>query len=327
LPPNIRENAGYLIGACIKGIELLKKYEIDLIHSNTYSPAFAGQFCASLFRKPHVITFHDLYLLGNNRIWESWARQPGISHLTGFIAPLIERLSLMLPATIIHTVSETSKKEISQYVKNKSKIVIIPNGLLLEDYECDGSEPNFIKDSKSPLALYIGRLVYYKNLQTILSCFDRVLKEKPSAKLVIVGDGPFRSELERAAKHLDGNVVFTGRVSHDEKLRLLNESSFLILPSLVEGFGIVILEAYACRKPVLVSSVRPLTEIVENGKDGYFVAPFDECAWTEKMTELFRDAHRTRKMGNYGREKLEQRYTIQKIVDDLENLYCAIIES
>ncbi len=330
LPPSIKDNAGYLFSAFFKGIDIIKENKIDIIHSNTYSPAYAGQLCSMFTGKAHVITFHDLYLVGNNAVWDNWSNQTGVSRYTSFIAPLIERLALLLPASLVHTVSDTSKNELIPYIANKP-IITIPNGVLLQDYDY-----NVIKDNErheqvnvqlsGSFVLYVGRLVFYKNLQTVINCFDKVIKEIPSAKLVIVGDGPFRKQLESDAIHLEENVVFTGRVSDTEKIRLLHESSFFVFPSLVEGFGIVILEAYTQKKPVLASNVMPLPELVEDGVTGFTIPPFDENMWSEKIIYCLKNIEKTKLMGLKGYEKLTQHYTIERIVDQMEKTYFDLIK-
>jgi len=86
----------------------------------------------------------------------------------------------------------------------------------------------------------------------------------------------------------------------------------------------VLLEAFACRKPVIVSRVKPLTEIIENDSYGYVIPPFNVDAWAEKMIDLFNDPNKATKMGICGREELEKSYIIPKVVDKLEELYSKI---
>lgn len=318
LSVNITENMGYIIEAIIKGIFLLSRNHIDVIHSNTYAPILAGYICSTIFRKPHVITFHDVYLLGRSDFWLKWAKQDSTPRLTSLFGPIFERLSLRLPTSVIHTVSETSKKDL--ILSNaKAPIVVIPNTISLEDY--NSSE---VKDFHPCQAIYIGRLVFYKNLETVIKAFRDVCNEIPEARLVIVGDGPYRTHLQCVAKDLS-NVVFVGRVSNEEKVKLLKESSFLVFPSLVEGFGIVILEAFSCQKPVLVSNTMPLPEIVDDGLDGFTIPPFESTAWAYKMLRLFTNPAQACEMGLKGYEKLAKRYTIERVVDKLEELYRLVI--
>jgi glycosyltransferase involved in cell wall biosynthesis len=126
------------------------------------------------------------------------------------------------------------------------------------------------------------------------------------------------------ARGLENNIIFKGRVKHQDKVKLMNESSFLVFPSLVEGFGIVVLESYAFKKPVLASDIMPLPEIVDNNQTGFTIPPFDSNAWTEKMIYLFENSYRARQMGLKGYTKLRQRYVIEKVVDKLEKLYSCL---
>jgi glycosyltransferase involved in cell wall biosynthesis len=316
LPPSIRNNLDYIINATVRGLSIIAETDIDIIHSNTYAPVAAGYTCAKILRKPFIATFHDVYFLNRETFWASWASQRRFAGFSSAAGPLVERLLLRLPGTTYHTVSETSKEDLlSCGVKN---IVVVPNGIDLSEYSCFG--PTKYDNLQ---AVFIGRLVFYKNLDIVIRAFKKVVTKFPNATFVVVGNGPMRLTWEALVHKLglEGCVIFRGNIPHEQKVALLKESTFLVLPSLVEGFGIVLLEAFACCKPVLVSAVKPLTEIVEDGKDGYFVSPFDIDTWTNKMIELFNDEERTERMGMNGRKKLEQKYTIQKTVDELEKLY------
>jgi glycosyltransferase involved in cell wall biosynthesis len=322
LPPGLFENLGYVISAFVKGMAIIAKNGIDIIHSNTYAPALPGQLCAITSRKSHIITFHDVYFLTERRFWKKWASQRNISHSITVVGPFVERLILRFPAKVFHTVSETSKKDLSMC--GVKKILVIPNGINLGDYDATSSN-----NVNTHQAVYIGRLVFYKNIDIVIRAMEKVVKKIPDAQFVIVGDGPYRKNLEGLVKDLKlmNNIIFTGRISHNEKVKLLNESSFLILPSLVEGFGIVILEAYACKKPVLTSNVMPLPEIVEDGRTGFTAPPFDSDVWTEKIIYLFENPPQAQEMGIKGYENLMQRYLIERVVDELEKLYIYLLRA
>jgi glycosyltransferase involved in cell wall biosynthesis len=307
------------MNATVKGISIIVENKIDVIHSNTYIPALAGCVCAQLFRKPHVITFHDVYFLRRETFWDSWSSQGNSSGLVSLAGSSVEKLLLKLPKTVYHTVSETSKEDLL-YSKVRD-VVVVPNGIDISEYS--GTDEVKRDDFQ---VIFIGRLVFYKNLDTVIRAFKKVVAKIDKAKLVIVGDGPMRSRWEALVTSigLNEHVTFAGNIPHEEKVRLLKRSSFLVFPSVVEGFGIVVLEAFACNKPALVSEVKPLTEIVENGEDGYLVSPFDADAWAEKMIDLLSAPNKAAEMGVRGRKKLEQNYTIPKVVDKLEELYSQI---
>ncbi|NWF86727.1 glycosyltransferase family 4 protein [Candidatus Bathyarchaeota archaeon] len=320
LSVNIRDNVGYILEATVKGMLLLSRNYIDLIHSNTYSPIIPGCICSTMFHKPHVVTFHDVYLLGRTKFWKEWTQQPSIPRLTAFLGPIFERFALMLSGnSIIHTVSETSKHDLVS-CNVKAPIVVISNAVDMEKFDTPKGDIQ-----NHPQAIYIGRLVFYKNLETVFEAFRQLRRTFPETKLIIVGDGPFREHLQKLAENLNDRIVFTGRVSEEEKLSLLKQSSFLVLPSLVEGFGIVILEAFACQKPALVSNIPPLSEIVEDGVDGFTIPPFESDLWAHKMLHLFMNPQLAHEMGLKGHEKLKRSYTIKRVADKLEEFYKSII--
>jgi len=321
LPLNLFENLGYIVGALLKGLMLILKNRIDIIHSNTYAPAIAGQICAIISKKPHIITFHDVYHLSMKRFWNKWASHSFVGSSIAKIGPYIEKLVLKLPATLFHTPSETSKRDLRSC--GLRKVIVIPNGLSLREYDSIDVENVNVHQ-----AIFVGRLVFYKNLDIAVKAMKKITTKIPDVRLLVIGDGPERVSLKSLVEKLglDRNIIFEGRVSDETKIKKIKESSFLILPSVCEGFGIVIIEAFACYKPVIVSDVEPLSELVENRQDGLLVSPFDFESWAEAMLFLFTQPEFSREMGKRGREKTEQKYTIQRVVDQLEKTYMTLIE-
>lgn len=316
LPTTVFENLGYLVGATLKGLEVSRKARIDIIHSNTYIPTFAGQTCAFLHRRPHVITVHDVYFYQRSDFWAKWAQQEHVSKANKAFGTLVERLVMKLPARVFHTVSETSKRDLqANSVKN---VVVIPNGLDPEEYRVS-HEPG----RKPHQAIYVGRLVFYKNLDTVIEAFRSVGAIYPDSKLLIAGEGPYRNALRRKVEEakMGQNVVLLGQIPDAEKVRLIHESSFLVLPSVCEGFGITVIEAFACGRPALVSTVMPLPEIVEPYKDGYCLPPYDVKAWRDAMSNLFANPQIAEELGRNGGAKVPSKYSIGKVVDQLEGLY------
>jgi glycosyltransferase involved in cell wall biosynthesis len=316
LPTSTKVNLSFLLAALRKGSFLLRNNRIDIIHSNAYIPVISGQFLASWFKKPHIVSYHDVYLNSQEDFWKKWSEQKGVSRTSRFLGPLLEKFIAKLPATRYHTVSESSRNDLLS-LGIKKEVAVIPNGLDPEDYQCSEvrKEPH--------TCIYVGRLVFYKNIETIVRAFKSVVEVIPDAKLIIVGDGPMRENLEAlsASLSLSNNVIFTGRVSHEQKVRLIRQSSFLVLPSLVEGFGIAVLEAFACGKPVIVSNVSPLSDLVEESVDGFKVPPLEVEAWYRKMVWIFNNPTRADFMGGSGRKKVLTKYTIDKVVNELQAMY------
>ena len=126
LTTGLFESVTYLVFACLAGIRVGSRRRIDIVHSNTYVPALAGQICALILRTKHVMTVHDVYLLSIPEFWKKWSRQPGVGFIARFFGPFIERLLLHMPVSTIHTVSETSKSDLLRVVPGNRRIVAGP---------------------------------------------------------------------------------------------------------------------------------------------------------------------------------------------------------
>ena len=108
---------------------------------------------------------------------------------------------------------------------------------------------------------------------------------------MLVGEGPLRSALKRQVRecNLEEKVTFAGRRPHDEIPLWINSSDVVVLPSLSEGFGGIVLEAMGCGKPVVTTDVAGAAEIVQHRKTGYLVKPEDSEGLAQYMTILLKD--------------------------------------
>jgi glycosyltransferase involved in cell wall biosynthesis len=176
--------------------------------------------------------------------------------------------------------------------------------------------------------LFIGRLVFYKNVEILIKAFQLLSAESNPTQLIIAGDGPLREYLENLVKEsgISNNVVFLGSVSNEEKIEYLRKCSALALPSTFEGFGLVILEAFLMRKPVLVSNIKPFDEIVDDNLNGFLIPPDDYLAWTQKIKRLILDKKKCKEMGEAGYLKYKEKFDFTNSVDKMETLYLKLIE-
>ena len=154
--------------------------------------------------------------------------------------------------------------------------------------------------SPEPLFLAFGRLIEYKRIDMLLRLWDRV-RQVVGGKLVIAGDGPERSRLEALA---GPDVIFTGRVSEEEKHRLLCSAWLLLHPALIEGWGIVIVEAAIRGTPAIGFDVPGLRDSVVNGETGLLVK--NEGQFASAWASLAFDRQRAEAMGVAGRERAER---------------------
>ncbi len=299
-----------------KGIEIVKKENIDIIHSNAIA-GLAGSAISSTTLKPHILLIHDLYSTDPN-FWKEWQKQEGNSRFKAWLGKKYEKKLINSHYSAIHTVSEASKDDLIKFGVKKP-IYVIDNAIKIKDS---------LDVERNPMQfVYVGRLVFYKNIQTAIKAIAIVKESHPKVSLIIVGRGPYRKNLEELVSKLGlkDNVIFRGRVDEDEKENLLASSQALIFPSWFEGFGLVILEAFMQKTPVLVSDVRPLSDIVENGKTGFIISKKDENAWAHIMHNIIDKPFEISHMGEACRQIFEEKYTLKTMQKKLEKLYEEIL--
>ncbi len=185
------------------------------------------------------------------------------------------------------TVSESSKQDMEAIGIGAAGIRVVNPGVDLQAYSLLLAEK-----TTQPTILYLGRLKAYKSVNVLIQAFRIVLTERPEAELVIAGDGEEMKSLKRLAKELRLNekqVRFIGRVSHEEKVKLLQSAWVFVNPSFREGWGIVNIEANACGTPVIASDVPGLRDSVRNSETGYLVEYGDTAAFAERILQVIRD--------------------------------------
>jgi len=319
LPTGLLENLRYFFNATRKGMSIIKKEGIDVIHSNNFAPAIAGSFLSTFTRKPHITTIHDIFSLCGNDYWKLWGKQNNVSFMNVMLGPFYEKMLLKLKYEAIHTVSESTKDDLLKFGATK-RIFIIPNAIEEVEYSnTDTPEFDFIS---------IGRLVFYKNLEVIIKAMNVITKSYPQVKLLIVGDGPHRSILEKIVRELklNDNVKFTGYVSNEEKNKLLSSAKALVFPSLCEGFGLVILEAFAHQKPVLCANIRPSSDIITDKKNGFLISPHNYEEWANSFKNIIEKPDKAIQIGKEGKKLLEEKYNISSMIHNLMKMYSQVLK-
>ena len=253
------------------------------------SPAPSLAYLAGKVRgKPIYATVHEFF---GSRWFE--LKDP----LTACIGFLTQYLLKLLRFSKLITVSQFTKSRLVNFGLSDKKIFVIPNGIDVSSYE-NNNAPQ--KDS----IISLGRLVKQKGCVYLIEAMEKVIEEVPDAKLNIVGDGPLKEQLAAKVKvaGLDRNITFLGKVSEDKKREVLSKSQIFVMPSLQEGFGIVLLEAMACGLPIIANDLPVFREIFTNGQNGYLVDVKDSEGLAKKIIELFRDEPKREQIGNYNRE-------------------------
>lgn len=177
-----------------------------------------------------------------------------------------------------------------------------------------------------PVILYAGRLVPLKNLAMLVDAFAEIRSALPRARLLVVGDGPMRSDLlSRAARAGLTNgaraLVMAGEVPHERMPGYYATADLLVLTSLNESFSLVALEAMACGRCVLAPAVGYLPRLIEEGVTGSLYPAGDVRVFVEKAILLLRDPDLRARLGAAARETALRRHSWDAVAAEFESLY------
>ncbi|MEP7287489.1 MAG: glycosyltransferase family 4 protein [Chloroflexota bacterium] len=173
----------------------------------------------------------------------------------------------------------------------------------------------------APIAGSVCRLTGQKGITYAIAAFQEIVQRFPNTHYVIVGDGPLREHLQTQVvqSSLQQHVHFLGW--RESARAMLPAFDVLLMPSLWEGFGLVLLEAMAARLPVIASKVSAMPEIVVDGQTGYLVPPADSAALAERLTELFSNREFGQALGAAGRQRLERDFSVPRMVEGTLKVY------
>jgi glycosyltransferase involved in cell wall biosynthesis len=170
-----------------------------------------------------------------------------------------------------------------------------------------------------------GRLTTQKGFTYALQAFKRIEREFPEAHLLIAGDGPLNMPLKAEARQLGlaRRVHFLGW--RTDIPNVLAGLDVFVMPSLWEGFGLVLLEAMAQALPVVGSAVSAIPEIVAHGETGLLVPPRDPDALADALRTLLRDPALMRHLGMLGEDRLERMFGADAMIEATAALYHEIV--
>jgi L-malate glycosyltransferase len=296
------------MGYSLKLLTELFKYNFDLVECSAfpYFPALATKLYCSIKNKPLFITWHGY--------WHNyWYEYLGVK---GFFGKVIEKVTthLTLNTIVVSNHVLTSIKNNNHFLRQRNYKIIF-NGVNLKKIESIG------KQHKKYDIIYVGRIVDQKNIPLLIKALSILKRDIPEAKILMVGDGPDRRSIEQIIKKegLNKNIELVGFQSLNTVYQLMKESKVLVLPSKLEGFGIVIIEAYACGIPVVTvhNKLNAATEFVMHNKTG-LIAENNPSSLANNIKNLLNNES-LRKIMAKNAKKYVKNFEWSKITKDLEN--------
>ncbi len=244
-----------------------------------------------------------------------------VEHLFMYTADALWKKTYQLSRRVV-TVSRYAETEFQSVFKLvKPPTAVVHNGIDPTRFAAT-SQPELLKKS-TPVLLFVGPLLQRKGLSYLLHALPRLLEAYPTLTLKLVGKGPEEANLRQLAEKLSLSraVEFLGFVS-DERLRdLYRQATLFVLPSLHEGFGIVLAEAMAAGVPIVSTTSSAIPEVV--GDAGTLVPPGDVNSLQDAMINLLEDEQQQQEFSQKARERVLRRFTWQASAHKLSELYKA----
>ncbi|MDP7260493.1 MAG: glycosyltransferase family 4 protein [archaeon] len=296
-----------------------------------------------------VITSYGFNLLSSFEACRK-ARKQGKPFILNGVDVLVPK-SLPLPARVLKWFYDLSfgryiaknsdyiisftEDQVKDYVKRgavESKIGIIPPPLILKDYSSKISEA-FLKrhgiKKKDKVLLYAGRLTEHKGIQDVIEELPEIRKKVPNVKFFIAGeDYGYKKSLQSLIreKGVEDSVFFVGpyRAREKELIQFFAAADLFVLPSNMEGFGIVLAEAMACGTPCIAYNIPAVREVISDGENGYLAK--DRRDLSKHIISLLSSPSELKRMGENGKKSVK-RLSQSTVVSDLESIYKKLLKN
>jgi N-acetyl-alpha-D-glucosaminyl L-malate synthase BshA len=310
----------YDLALATRMAEVAELYDLDLLHvhyaiPHSVSALLARQMLAasgSHRKLPFVTTLHgtDITLVGLDRSYLPITRY-SIEQSDG-----------------VTSISEYLRQRTLKEFDIKNHIEVINNFVNCDLYrrnpDWQERRAEFAKPGEK-LLVHLSNFRPVKRVTDVVEIFDRVRKHVP-AKLLLMGDGPDRSQVEWLAvqKGIHEHVIFLGK--QDRVHKQLPVADVMLLPSELESFGLAALEAMSCEVVPITTRVGGLPEVIEHGKSGYMAPVGDVETMARYAVELLQDESRLREMSKQARLAAETRFCSNEIIPLYEAFYRRVLE-
>jgi glycosyltransferase involved in cell wall biosynthesis len=304
----------------LKLSKIMRSENIHIVHTQGGRDDFYARVAGRIAKVPVVVNTVATLVEGYD-----------VSFLKKIVYVLCDRLTERFVDQFI-VVSESLRKTIIRnHGIQPDKVIKIYNGIELDQYQPHpGSREKIRKDflisEEEFLVGAAGRLVYEKGFEFLIRSVQKVLKTFPKTKFLLVGDGPLKMKLESLARELGimEYCIFSG--FRDDIPEILSSLDLFVLPSILEGHPIVILEAMAMAKPIVASDINGVREQIENGRTGVLVPRGDPQALAEAINQMLKERIEAKKLGMEARKQVEETFDIRRQVALHEEVYKGLLK-
>ncbi|MCP4252516.1 MAG: glycosyltransferase family 4 protein [Candidatus Scalindua sp.] len=321
-PVDMRNRSNFKI--ILQLIGLMKEQKIDIVHSQGARADFFARIAARLAKVPIVFSTVPMTVEGFD-----------VNPIKKLIYILLNRFSERFVDRFMVVSDALKKMMIEKHRIEPHRVVKIYNGIEVDDFcladdEIVRRRKEFREESglkeDTPVIGAIGRLVWQKGFEHFIEAIPEVLKEFKEARFLIVGEGILENTLKMASKKLEINnkIRFIG-FRNDIK-DILATIDILVMPSLLEGLPMILLEAMAMGKPIVATDIDGINEVLENGKTALLVPPKAPEALSEAIVNLLTHRDQAHQMGIDARRVVEERFGVDTMVERVEVVYEELLQ-
>jgi len=282
------------------------KTEFDVIEGSNFVTYLPAYFAGKIKNKKTIAWIPDI-------LHKDWFQ---LGLIVGAFGYLIEKISLKLNWDHIIALSHSTKKKLIQSGIKKEKITVVHGGIDLQEFK----NLNYSKFPQFTI-ISIARLVATKRIKDLVKGFALIAKKNPKVKLIIIGHGPKKQSLKEQVEKLNINskISFYENLPRKQLLKLLKQSHLFCLPSVVEGFGLVTIEAMAVGLPVILTDISISHEITQD-KGALFYQPKNSQALADKLEKLISNKKLYQNKSKQALE-LAKTYSWHKIYQQTKKIY------
>jgi glycosyltransferase involved in cell wall biosynthesis len=305
-----------IVGALLQNLQ-----EVDVVHLHELRnfPQLATAYFSLIAAKPYVVQAHGTL--------------PVSSHLR--LKNLYDKTILRVlleKADRVIAVSKSERNQYEAYGVSPRKIEIVPNAIDPDEFA--NLPPKGVFRSRYGISksecviLYLGRIARDKGADVLVDAVSLMKRGHKNIRLVIVGpdDNHLKhvKELIRI-RHMEARVVITGALYGTSRLAAYEDADIYALPSLYETFPLTMLEAYMCSKAVVASNIGDMNERIKHGVTGFLFRPGDAEELAHYLSYLADNPLLADKMGIEGRKMVMDQYSMDRVIDRIEEIYKEII--
>jgi glycosyltransferase involved in cell wall biosynthesis len=318
-PTSLRARLRYMRDVRALFNRLEREHGIDLVHQ--LNPVFTGISLALTGVRPPLVlgSFVADWPPGSE---PAFLGRPALGPATQIVKRGLAALQQRGAAALLVT-TPAARNRIVEPLRHAGRIRTLPHGIASAQFTAACGAP---APGTPPTIVFLGGIERRKGVFTLLEAFERVHAAMPAARLVIAGNGSEWGALVayvRAAAHRE-SIQLLGVVDRARILTLMRDATVFCMPSLGEPFGMSLLEAMACAKPVVVSDAGGPAHIVDE-RGGRKVPPGSTIALAGALLDVLRDPELQAAMGAYNRGVVETTYEWDRVIDRLEATYAAVL--